>query len=109
VDLDLGCGELHSRWRQPPQGEHSLAAAHDRDLDDLALARRHHHADGARLGALALRVGRVLDVAAGVDSARRAAQRRADRKARVGHVRLGARGAGGGEEVVHGGAHRSFT
>ena len=55
-----------SRWRQPPQGVHRhLAAADHRDLDDRPLAGRHHDPDRRGLGALALRIGRVLDVAAG--------------------------------------------
>ena len=50
----------------------------DRDLGDLRVAGRDHRADRRRLGALALRVGGVLDVRARRDAAvgRRAARRR---------------------------------
>ena len=75
------------------------AADHD-GLDDLPVAGRHHGADGARLGALALREGGVLDVAASVNAAARGTQGGADREVGEGCVGVGAGGGGGGEEVV---------
>ena len=80
----------------------------DERLDDFRFARRHAGADGDGFRAQALRIGGVLDIAAGIDPARSAAYGRADRKARIGRVRMRARGPGRGEEVVrrgHGPRH----
>ena len=59
-----------------------------RDRRDARLAGGDHRADGRGLGALALRIGGVLDVGAGVDPAAGAAQRGADREVRVRAVRV---------------------
>ena len=59
-----------SRWRQPPHGAHScLARCGDDDLHDPPAAARHHRAERRGLRALALGVGGVLDVGAGVAAA----------------------------------------
>ena len=88
-----------------------LAAAAARDADRVRVgdhrrlehARapgRDEHADRRRLRALALRVGRVLDVGAGVDRAVLGAQRGADVEARVRRVRAAHRLARGGDQRV---------
>ena len=79
----------------------------DEDFRNRLLAGCHHDADRRRLRALPLRIGGVLDVAAGVDAALLVEHRGADREARirrVGHRPHAARGVDQG--LVHGGAHR---
>ena len=73
-----GLANSARRWRQPPQGgQMSISLGHHGHGGDLALAGRDQRADRGRLRALALRVGGVLDVGAGVDRAgRRPAARR---------------------------------
>ncbi len=95
-----GAANSASFWRQPPQGgTGSGLSAITQHLGDLAPAGEAHRGDGAGLGAGALRVGDVLDVAAAVDAAVRAADRRADLEAGIGRVGVLARGAGGLEQV----------
>ena len=55
-----------------------FAFAHHHRLDDAPLAVRHHHGDRRDLGAGALRIGRILHIAARIELAvaRRAAPRR---------------------------------
>jgi len=71
----------------------------DERLDDFRFAAGDAGADGDRLRTEAFRIGRVLDIAARIDPAGRAAHGRAHRKARIGRVRMGARGPRGGEQV----------
>jgi hypothetical protein len=61
----------------------------------------HHHGQGRGFGAPALRVGGVLDIAAGVDAALFVQHRRAHGKVRVRRVGLGAHGLGCGHQVGH--------
>jgi hypothetical protein len=85
-----------SFWRQPPQGR-----------ADAAPAGRDQGGDGAGLGAQALRVGGVFDVAADVDAAGLVAQRGTDRVVRVRRVGARAHGQGGVEQLAVG-HQRSF-
>ena len=63
-----GRANSRSRWRQPPHGgQMSRPLGDDRDLGDLACRPPRQRADRRGLRALALRVGGVLDVGAGVD------------------------------------------
>ena len=82
-----GAMNSRSRWRQPPQGVHSssLGAATTTSAIRPAAA-GHQRADRRRLRALALRVGGVLDVGAGVAAAVGGAQGGADGEVRVGRV-----------------------
>ena len=81
-----------SRWRQPPHGVHELVARRrDDDLGDRPAAARDERADRRRLRALALRVGGVLHVRAGVAAAVGGAHGGADGEVRVRRV-----GAAGG-------------
>ena len=74
-----GTMNSRSRWRQPPHGHAGRLAVGDHgDLGDALAARGDERADRGRLGALALRVGGVLDVGADVDRAVLGPQRRAD-------------------------------
>ena len=77
------------RWRQPPQGVHSSALGAATTTSAISpAAARDHRADRRRLGALALRIGGVLDVGAGEAAAVGRADRRADGE--VGVRRVGA-------------------
>src|SRR5687767_11666273 len=66
VDLDIGRAELAEALAAAAarRAEHAVAglAAHHDDFDDPAVSAGDHHADGAGLGALALRVGGVLHI-----------------------------------------------
>ena len=76
-----------------------LAVADDADFGDAPLARQRHGGDRARLGADALGIGGVLDIAAGIDRAAGRAQRGADLEARIGRVGVRLRGLGRGEQL----------
>ena len=69
VDRHVAPRELGEALPAAAAGRTGLdpAADHQR-LDDPGLARGHHVADGGGFGALALRVGGVLDVAADIDA-----------------------------------------
>jgi len=101
MDAHAGVGEFANAlaaaaaWRAQV-----LAVADDDDVDDAPLAGQRHRGDRAGLGARALRIGGVLDVAAGVDRAARSADRRADEKVRVRRVSAFARRLGRGEQRV---------
>ena len=82
----------------------------------LSAARHHHVHQGGRFGAQALWVGRVLDIAAGVDAAGVVEHGGADGEVRVRRISAQARGACGIDQCVqlnfvHGVIHvqRSFT
>ena len=84
-----GAANSASFCRQPPQGVTGRRAVGDHQhLGDLGAAGGDHRGDRAGLGAGALRIGDVLDVAAGEDAAVRAAHRRADPEARIGRWAL---------------------
>ena len=93
--LALGAGEDHRGVGRRELGELLAAAAAGGDdlgavgehqhLGDARLPGGDHGGDRAGLGAGALRIGDVLDVAAGEDAAVRAADRGADLEARIGH------------------------
>jgi hypothetical protein len=70
---------------------------------DAPPAGQHQRCQRARLGAQALRVRSVLDVAAGMHAPALVEQRGADGKARVRRVGMLARGAGGGQKALQGG------
>ncbi len=74
------------------------AVADDADRSDPPAAGRGHGGDGARLGAPALGIGRVLDIAAGEDFAFGGHERRADAELRIGGVGVRLRGFRRGEE-----------
>lgn len=71
-----------------------VAVADDENFRDATFARQRHGADRARFRARALRVGGVLDVAAGIDRAARRAYRGADMEARIWGVGLALRRSG---------------
>ena len=71
-----------------------VAVADDENFSDASFARQRHGADRARFRARALRVGGVLDVAAGIDRATRRAYRGADMEARIWGVGLDLRRSG---------------
>ena len=97
------------RWRQPPHGVHRSSPSPTTTISAiLPLAGERHRGDRAGLGARALRIGGVLDVAAGVDRAARRADRRADEKARVRRVGALTRRLGGGEQRLEA-VQRSLT
>ena len=77
-----------------------LASADQGELGDRPLAGRHHHPDRVGLGALALRIGGVLDVAAGEHLPAAPEDGRADGKARIGRVGALARGRRGRDQLV---------
>ena len=78
-----------SFWRQPPQGVTSSGPAPTTATARMRCAAGQHQlADGHRLGTQALRVRRVLDVAAGVDAALLVEQSRADRELRIRRMRM---------------------
>ena len=86
--LPEAVGKLRKALTTAAAGRAQLVADGDHDdLDDLALARRHHAANCARLGALALRIGDVLDIAGGEQLAARRPQAGPDLEAGVGRVR----------------------
>ena len=85
-----------------------VAAADDHHLDDAAVAARDHGADGRGLGALALGIRGVLDVAAGVELAGVGSHAGADGEPGVGGVGPLAGPAGQVDHVAQR-AHCSFT
>ena len=113
-----GLTEIHRRLRSGKlaQALAAAAAGADRlrpvgdhqDRRDRLLAGRDHDADGRRLGALPLRIGGVLDIAAGIEPAALAREAGAHGEARIGRMGIGARGVGGRQHVGDV-AHRSFT
>ena len=100
-------GELGELLAAAAAGGDDLGAVgHHQHLGDRGLAGGDHRGDGAGLGAGALRIGDVLDVAADEDAAVRAAQRRADLEARIGRMGVGAGARGrfrGGPSTGSGG------
>ena len=87
--------------RQPPQGEMTSGPSASTSTSAMrVLPGGDHGGDGAGLGAGALRVGDVLDVAAGEDAAVRAADGSAHLEAGIGGVGV-APGAAGGVEEIH--------
>ena len=94
-----GAANSFRRWRQPPHGgQMSSLLGDDGDGADLALAGGDHRADGRCLGALALRIGGVLDVRPDVDRSGARAQGGADRELRVRGVGVAHDGVGGGQQ-----------
>ena len=91
------------RWRQPPQGVQSASPS---PTTQISAIRR---PPAAAMAAMALvsahqpfGIGRVLDVAAGVDRPVRRAERRPDAELRIRRVGQRLRGLGGGEQVREG-------
>ena len=81
MDGRIGRGEfVEALAAAAARGAQAVAVADDDDLDDFAGARGDHRADGRRLRALALRVGRVFDIGAGMQAAVIGAQTGADLK-----------------------------
>ena len=78
VDRRVGLAELAQALAAAAAGRDELGVGHDDDLRDPAAAARDERADRRRLGALALGVGGVLDVRAGVQAAGLVAQGDAD-------------------------------
>ena len=64
----------------------AFAIADDKHFGDAAPAAGDHRADRPRFSAGALRIGGVLDVAAGENRPRFVPQRRADAKMRIGRI-----------------------
>ena len=85
------------------------AVGQHEDLGDLAIAGPHHGGDGPGLGAGALGIGDVLDIAAGVDSAIVSQQRCPDLEARIGRIGARLNGGGSGEQRVEIGIGRQIS
>ena len=84
-----GAAEFAQFLAAAAAGRHQpIARAHDRRFDDPPSAGQDHRGDRAGLGAGALRIGGVLDIAAGMDAPMLVLHRRADQKARIGRVGL---------------------
>ena len=101
MDPRVRARELGQLLAAPPAGgaERRTLGHHD-GLDDLPIAGRDHDADGRGLGALADRVGRVLDVAPRVEPAARGPEARTDAEARVRRVGAGERPTGQVEHLL---------
>ena len=111
-DMDRRCsvGEFADALAAAAAGRaERLAVADDQDLGDAPLAGERHRGDRAGLGAGALRIGGVLDIAAGIDRAAFGAQRGADVKARIGRIGVGLRRLGRGEQLRQAPPQRSLT
>ncbi len=111
----LGAGEMDRGVRVAELAQALAAAAARRDelgvrhhdgLGDPVAAAGDERPDGRRLRALALGIGGVLDVRAGVQTAGLVAQGDADGEVRIGHVGARHRAAGEREEAVGRGALR---
>ena len=97
-----GRGELGELLAAAAAGGDDLRAVGDHQhLGDGGAAGGDHGGDGAGLGAGALRIGDVLDVAAGEDAAVGGADGGADTEVGIGCIGIVA-GARGGVEEVHG-------
>jgi hypothetical protein len=106
VHRDFGRGELvQALATAAARRARAVTVADHGDLDDAARAAGDQGADGAGLGALALRIGGVLDIGAGEHLAGLGTKRAADAEARIGRVGVCLDGAGGFEQILH----RSFT
>jgi len=121
MDARFRTGELGELLAASPAGRAQLGPfGQDDGLRDLPVAGGDHGPDGGRLGALADRVGGVLHVAAGVETAARGPEACPDPEARVRRMGVGEgparqvehrpdpciRGAGASPRPS---AHRSFT
>jgi len=117
--LDDAAFKPLERRKAPRAEDRHLMLAHpqrhvERVMGAVPPAGRHQHPDRGGLGALALRVGGVLDVATRVHPALLVEQSGTDREVRVRRMGVLARGAGGVDQPLHaqvvGAAHqRSFT
>ena len=93
MDARRSVGELADALPAAAAGRaQGLAIADDEDFGDPPLAGERHRRDRAGFGAGPLRIGGVLDVAAGKDRAAFRAQRRADTEMRIGRIGVGLRG-----------------
>jgi hypothetical protein len=73
----------------------------DHAFEDALAASRDHGRDGAGFGASALRIGRVLDIAAAMDGTVVGAQRGADMELRIGRMSTQHHALREVEQIVH--------
>ena len=99
-DDDVLIGELADALAAAAAGRYrGFAGAGGVDAADALAAAGQHGGDGRGLGAVADRIGGVLDVAADIDFAVVGQDGGADLEVAVGRVGLGADGLGGGEQL----------
>ncbi len=97
----IGIGELADALTAAPAGCAEVCAiGNNKDFTDLSCAARHHSADGAGLGALALRIGGVFGIRAAEDPIVLSKDGRADFEMGVGRISVKLRGLRLIEETV---------